>query len=119
MKNVKAYEKLIIGYVSFPNLDSAKVLAKKLVMSRLVACAKVISNMDSFYIFEGKFQEDKESYLLMKTQENKVEEIKKVLDIDHPYKVYEFLYHEVKAGNSKYADWIHSALESIENFDIL
>ncbi len=111
MINVLSTSKIIIGFVSFPNAEVAKKIARILVTDKLVACAKVINNIDSFYMWEGALQEDHEVYLMIKSLENKVSGIKKVLDSEHPYKVYEFLYHEVKSVNEKYSDWIIKLLD--------
>jgi periplasmic divalent cation tolerance protein len=103
--------KYILGYVSFNSVEVARTLAKKLVTEKLVACAKLINNVESFYIFDGQYNEDKEVYLLMKTKEDKIEGIKDFLNIEHPYKVYEFLFQEIKIGNDKYAEWVDSILD--------
>lgn len=108
--NNTTHSKFIIGFVSFPKVDLARSVARILVKDKLAACVKVINNLESFYIWEGQLQEDQEVYLMIKSSENKVEEIKKVLDKEHPYKVYEFLYQEVKIGNDKYAEWLNSSL---------
>ena len=43
---------------------------------------------------------------MLKTSEEKVDEIKSLLDKNHPYKVYEFIYFDITGGNEKYLDWI-------------
>jgi periplasmic divalent cation tolerance protein len=101
---------LIIAYVSFPKIDLAKAVAKRIVSNKLAACVKVINNIDSFYIWEDKLEEGNEVYLMMKTKEEKVKEIKDVLDEMHPFEVYEFIYVEAKSGNDKYLAWVNSAL---------
>lgn len=103
--------KIIIAYVSFPKVDLARLVAKKLVLDKLAACVKVLdNNMESYYIFEEKLTIDNEVYLMIKTQEDKIKDIKVVLDEMHPYKVYEFIYVEAKAANDKYFEWIDSTL---------
>ena len=48
MINVLSTKKLIMGFVSFPNAEVAKKIARILVTDKLVACAKVVNNIDSF-----------------------------------------------------------------------
>ena len=103
--------KPIIAYVSLPEYEIAKKIATILVEKRLVACAKIINNLESFYIWEDKLNIDKELYLILKTSEEKVNEIKSVLDSNHPYKVYEFIYFDVKGGNEKYFEWMSQVLK--------
>jgi periplasmic divalent cation tolerance protein len=111
MNNVFSANKLIVGFVSLPNQEVAKKIARILVGENLAACAKVINNIESFYMWEGKLQEDSEVYLMIKSKNNKISSIKKVLDKEHPYKVYEFLCHEVKSVNDKYTEWINSLVD--------
>ena len=101
-----------MGFISFGNNEIAKNVAKILVKNQLVACAKVMSNIESFYLWEGNLQEDNEFYLIIKTKENKVEEIKKILDENHNYKVYEFNYYQINVANEKYALWMDDLLDS-------
>lgn len=112
MKNAFT-NKFIVGFVSFPNQEIAKKIARILVSENLAACAKLINNIESFYIWEGKLQEDSEVYLMIKSKDNKISSIKKILDREHPYKVYEFLYHEVKSVNDKYTEWINSQVDDM------
>ena len=110
--------KFILGYVSVPKSDIAKKIATILVNSKHAACVKILSGLTSFYMWEGSLQEENEFYILIKSQESKVPQIKEILDKEHPYKVYEFLYHEVTSANDKYSQWIESCLDDsspIEN----
>jgi periplasmic divalent cation tolerance protein len=102
--------KPIVAYVSLPNYEIAKTIATNLVENRLVACAKIINNLESVYIWEDKLNIDKELYLMLKTSEEKVNEIKDILDKNHPYKVYEFIYFDIKGGNEKYFEWMGQVL---------
>lgn len=102
--------KPIIAYISLPQYEVAKKIATILVEKRLVACAKILNNLESFYIWEDKLNIDKELYLMLKTSEEKVSEIKSVLENNHPYKVYEFVYFDIKGGNEKYFDWMGQVL---------
>jgi uncharacterized protein involved in tolerance to divalent cations len=61
-------------------------------------------------MWEDKLQEEKEVYIMIKSNEEKVEMIKSLLDKEHPYKIYEFLYHQVESANDKYTDWVNSIL---------
>lgn len=103
---------IVVAFISFPKSEIAKDVARLLVNRKLVACAKVINNIDSFYIWEDKLQEESEVYLMLKTIKNSIPDIKKVLDENHPYEVYEFLYHEVNSANNQYTEWIYNSIEN-------
>ena len=102
--------KYIICYVSFPSADTAKHFARNFVQKKIVACAKIINNVESIYNWEGKIEEAKEAYLMLKTNKDSIEKIKEILDNEHPYKVYEFLYFPMQVGNNKYAEWMQENL---------
>jgi len=106
---------LIIGFISFPKNEIAKKVARILINDKIAACAKIISGIESFYLWEDKLQQDEEVYLMIKSQEEKIEAIKHILDQEHPYKIYEFLYHRVESGNDKYTDWINSTLKGVKS----
>lgn len=103
--------KFIIGYVSLPDSKIAKQIATTLINNKYAACVKILSGITSFYMWEGSLQEDNEVYILIKSQENKIPMIKDVLDKDHPYKIYEFLYHDVSSANDQYSKWLESSLD--------
>ena len=113
MNNLKP----IIAYVSFPEYELAKKVGIILVENRLVACAKLINNLESIYIWEDKVNTDKELYLMLKTSEEKVDEIKAILDKNHPFEVYEFIYFDIKGGNDKYLEWIHKTINQKPKLD--
>ena len=114
LKNIKP----IVAYVSLPEYDLAKKIGTILVEKRLVACAKIINNLESIYIWEDKLNTEKELYLMLKSSEEKVPEIKKILDEFHPYEVYEFIYFDIKGGNEKYIDWMHDTMNPIKKGDL-
>ena len=63
--------KPIIAYVSLPEYELAKKLATILVENRLVACAKIINNLESFYIWEDKLNIDYIDALKIREKLNK------------------------------------------------
>ncbi len=109
--------KPIIAYVSLPEYDLAKKIGVLLVENKLVACAKIINNLESIYIWEEKVNTDKEVYLMLKTSEENVPNIKSLLDENHPYKVYEFIYFDIKGGNDKYIEWMHQTISKNPNIN--
>ena len=74
-----------MGFVSFPNSEIAKKVGGILINFKYAACVKVVSNIESMYLWEGNMENETEVYLVMKTLEHKIPEIKEVLDINHPY----------------------------------
>ena len=61
MKNIKFF------YITAPNTKEAVQISKKLLDKKLIACANVISNVNSFFVWKNKVQNSKEIIICGKT----------------------------------------------------
>jgi periplasmic divalent cation tolerance protein len=96
-------------YVTTSNLSEAEHIAKSLVEERLVACANIIHNITSIYIWENKLTQDKEILLLLKTKESLVDRsITRIKEL-HSYTIPCIVTYEAKKGNPDYLDWIRNS----------
>ena len=88
-----------------PSRDEAAKIANLLIDEKLAACVQLLP-IESFYVWEGKTQNEAELLLLIKTRtalfENAIARIKAV----HPYSVPEIVGTEFLAGFKGYLDWI-------------
>jgi uncharacterized protein involved in tolerance to divalent cations len=79
---------LIMFFVTFSNTEQAKEIIAKLLDKRLIACANLISNVESFYRWKGNIQNDHEVLALLKTNpetpviENWIAKLKEVAPVD-------------------------------------
>ena len=96
---------LVVGFISYPQIDLAKSTARLLVEKELVACAKVLPGLISYYKWENKLEEDNEIYLIIKTLKSKVNEIDDLLSKTHTNQIYEFIYFNAEA-TEKYSKWV-------------
>jgi periplasmic divalent cation tolerance protein len=55
-------------YVTAKNHEEARHIARTVVKERLAACANVLGPIESFYHWEGNFEEGAEVALLLKTR---------------------------------------------------
>ena len=94
-----------VVFSTFPNEEKAKEVAKKLVEERLAACVWVMPQMTSFYIWEGKLEEDKESLLVAKTVDEKLDDLVKRLKELHPYEVPEIIALDTAYVLPEYQKW--------------
>ena len=60
MKNIKFF------YITAPNKREAEKIAKKLLNKKLIACANVISNVNSYFVWKNKTQNSKEIIICVK-----------------------------------------------------
>jgi periplasmic divalent cation tolerance protein len=55
-------------YVTTKDREEAQRIARTVVKERLAACANVLGDIESFYHWEGKFEEGSEVLVLLKTR---------------------------------------------------
>lgn len=95
-----------ICYVTTPNEESAKKIARDVVTNKLAACVNIIPNIQSIYEWEGKINEDFEYLLMIKTTTENVENLTIFVRENHPYSVAEVISVKINSGNPPYLDWI-------------
>ncbi len=88
--------------------ESAKI-ARMLVEERLAACVN-ITNVTSYYRWEGEFCEDKEALLIIKTVKSKVNKIIERIKEIHSYELPEIIALPIVAGYDKYLEWVDESV---------
>jgi len=95
-------------YITCANLDEAKNIGKKIVEERIAACVNIINNINSFYWWEGKLQEDDEVILIAKTRRSLVHDLIEKVKKMHSYKCPCIVTLPVLEGNIDFLEWIIS-----------
>ena len=100
MKNIKFF------YITAPNKSEAEKIAEKLLGKKLIACANVISNVNSYFVWKNRIQNSKEIIICGKTtsknQKNIIHAVKKI----HSYSVPCIIFFDIKSGNKDFLKWI-------------
>ena len=89
----------------------AAPLARDLVEARLAACVNVVEKIRSIYRWKGAVEDDSEQLLLIKTTEEKVDELRDVLFARHPYEVPEFIVIRIDKLSDAYRAWLVGSTE--------
>jgi periplasmic divalent cation tolerance protein len=84
-------------------------LARDLVERRLAACVNIIEKVRSIYRWKGAVEEDGEQLLIIKTMEEKVDELRDTLFARHPYEVPEFVVFRIDKLSDSYRLWLMEA----------
>lgn len=74
-------------YVTVPNVEVGRRIARAVVEQRLAACANLVPQIESFYWWDGKVQEDAEALVLFKTRSELVSRLTEAVVELHPYEV--------------------------------
>src|SRR5882672_9997647 len=102
--------KFAVVLVMAPNLSIGRKLAKAALKARLVACANLVSKIESHYWWQGRVESGTEVLLVLKTRSAKVAALEKLIVARHPYDTPEFLVLPVKGGNQRYLKWLALAV---------
>lgn len=92
-------------YVTAPDLDVAKRLARALLDARLVACANILP-ATSMYRWEGAVHEEPEVVMFLKTRRALFAEVEAAVRASHPHKVPCIVALDVVGGHLPYLAWV-------------
>jgi periplasmic divalent cation tolerance protein len=96
-----------VALVTCATLEEARKMARRVVEKRLAACVSIMTQaVESFYAWEGKLEDSSEYLLIMKTTEERVEELQKEVLSLHSYDTPEFLVLPIVAGSDAYLKWL-------------
>ncbi|MFX0031181.1 MAG: divalent-cation tolerance protein CutA [Candidatus Hodarchaeota archaeon] len=95
-----------IFFVTVPNLEEGKKIAKHLVESKYAACVNIIQNILSIYRWKGRIEDANEHLLLIKTTERNSKQLIEKINEIHSYDTPECIGVEIEKGSEKYLNWI-------------
>lgn len=96
----------LLVFVTFPDLDTGRLIVRKLVEERLIACGNIIPGIESIYTWKGAVETSTEAIGILKTWQNRYEELQTRLRELHPYEVPECIAVSITAGLPDYLRWI-------------
>lgn len=103
-------ENIRVVFVSLPR-DEAKKLARGLVENRLAACVNVIPKIESYFRWDNKLEHDEEALLIIKTTQQRFDELRAWVVENHPYDVPEIISLPLSDGLSQYIEWVKKETE--------
>ncbi|KAH8241688.1 hypothetical protein KR038_003565 [Drosophila bunnanda] len=106
-----------VAFVTTPDRESAKKLARSIIERRLAACVNIVPQIESIYVWEGKVNEDNECLMMIKTRTERVDELSKFVRENHPYSVAEVIALPIQNGNLPYLNWITATVPGLGSKD--
>ena len=88
----------------------AERIAKKIVGEKLAACVNVVPNISSTYRWKRKIERSRETLLLTKTSNKKLDKLIKRIKALHSYKVPEIIALPIERGLPEYLKWLKESL---------
>lgn len=103
-------ENIRVVFVSLPR-DEAKSLARRMVENRLAACVNIVPKIESFFRWDDKVEHDEESLLIIKTTQQRFDELRAWVVENHPYDLPEIISLPLSDGLSDYIAWVKKETE--------
>ncbi len=97
----------LMVFCTCPTPESAQILARLLVETRLAACVNLLPQVQSVYRWGDQVEIDNEVLLLIKTQADRMDALKQCVLENHPYELPEIIAVEINSGLAGYLDWIN------------
>ncbi|MGD9783866.1 MAG: divalent-cation tolerance protein CutA [Hyphomicrobiaceae bacterium] len=96
----------VLIYVTFPDFEKARDIARALVEARVAACVNVLGPMTSVYRWEGRIAEDGEVAALVKTRATLATAVTEFVRERHPYQNPAIVVLPVAGGSAPFLAWI-------------
>ena len=99
-------EEALLVCSTFPDIETARRIARQLVSEKLAACANIVPAVESIYRWQGKVEDAKETLVFFKTASARYPAFQEKLRSLHPYEVPEIICLSIAGGLPEYLRWV-------------
>ena len=99
-------DEVVVVFSTFPDVETARRIARELIDDKFAACANVIPKIESIYRWQGKLEQGEETLVFFKTSAARYPAFEEKLKSLHPYEVPEIVSMPVSAGWPQYLGWV-------------
>ena len=96
----------LVVLITVASREEAERIARRLVEDRLAACVNIVPQVRSFFIWQGKFSQEDEVLLMVKSRRARFQELATAVRQLHSYSVPEIIALPVLVGSSDYLRWV-------------
>ncbi|MEL6298854.1 MAG: divalent-cation tolerance protein CutA [Pseudomonadota bacterium] len=107
----------ILIYATFPDAESARVIAGRIVDQRLAACANILGAMTAVYRWEGAVTGGDEVAVIFKTTVARAEAAIAEISRHHPYDVPAIVSLEPSGGHAPFLHWLATETRATDRPD--
>ena len=105
----------VLIYTTFPNVDAAEAVADDLLSKSLIACANVLTGMQSIYRWNGATEKATEVVMLLKTASGLSSRVVAAVEAGHPYETPAIFVIDVASGSAPFLHWIGEVTADARN----
>ncbi|MEM2759111.1 MAG: divalent-cation tolerance protein CutA [Candidatus Methanomethylicia archaeon] len=99
-------DEYIVVLITTPSISEAEKIVNALLEEKLIACANIIENVKSKFLWMGKMEEAQEALIVIKTKKELIEKLYTRVKSLHSYTVPEIIAIPIIAGYKPYLQWI-------------
>ena len=100
----------IVILITTKDTDEADKIAVALTQDKLIACANIVSSVQSIFRWEGKVDYSQEALMIIKSTQDNFKKIVKKVKTLHSYSCPEVIALPIVDGNPDYLKWIDESL---------
>ena len=97
----------LLACSTFPEIETARRIARQLVTENLAACANIIPAVESVYRWQDKIENADETLVFFKTTADRYDAFQDKLKSLHPYEVPEIICLRIVDGLPEYLRWVN------------
>lgn len=101
---------LVMGYITCESKEQSQMIAQKLLEQKLIACANILPEIESHYMWQGKPEHSKESLLIIKSENHLQSKIEQSILALHSYDCPCVVFYESIGGLPSYLSWASKQL---------
>ncbi|MFN3477596.1 MAG: divalent-cation tolerance protein CutA [Candidatus Methylomirabilales bacterium] len=101
-----ANHEYIVVLITTSSQEEAGKIGKALVEERLAACINIVPEIQSFFSWQGKLEEEREALMIVKTKASLFPSLVERVKALHSYTVPEIIALPIQIGSEGYLRWI-------------
>ena len=99
-------EEVLLALSTFPDVETARRIARHLVTENFAACANIIPAIESIYRWKEKIETSAETLVCFKLSEDRQSSFQEKLRSLHTYEVPEIIFFPISGGLPEYLRWV-------------
>lgn len=100
---------------SCASIDEARRVSRFVVEKKIVACASILPWLESYYMWDGKLQNQQETKVLFKTVEQNFSLLKDVIVSNSSYELPELVSFRANEALGEFEEWVKNSCHLVEN----